>query len=508
MMGEAAAAVEGFIISLMRFARSNSGSSAFKVDLPSPRFSRWRALTLAVAILALAALGLLFATDRPGSTTARHVLVISIDGMGSAYYTHPPAAAQIPNLRCLMERGSFAEAVEGVYPTLTYPSHTTLVTGRMPVEHGIYTNLSSRQAGKNPEDWFWFANAIKAPTLWDEARMHHLTTASVAWPVTVGAPIDWDVPEIWDPAKGEVPDAMYVVRHMNLGTAVEVAMALGLPSRGSEDDENRVRLASYFLVKHRPNLTLVHLEGLDAVQHAAGPDCAPAFATLTREDFHVGELLAAVEKAGLESSTDVFVVSDHGFLPIVRDIQPNVLLTKAGLLTADSAGNVTGGRIATVSNGGSFFIYWPEDADFSAEVKAALKPITDQELAYAVLDQQSLQRMGADPKARLALDAPDGAEFTDSAAGALVKPFTPPAGTHGFLPSRPGLQSAFIACGPDIQPGVDVGRIQMTEIGPTILKAMGIKDPTFGDRPPIEAVFKSQHDVLASHPATAHPYGR
>jgi len=476
---------------------------------PFAGFSRRRTLTLVFAILGLAALGLVFATDRPAGSAARHVLVISVDGMGSSSYTHPPAGVRIPNIRRLMERGSFADAVEGVYPTVTYPSHTTLVTGRMPFEHGIYTNLASRQAGKNSEDWFWFADAIKSPTLWDEARAQHLTTASVAWPVTVGAHIDWDVPEIWDPAKGEVPDALYVARHMDVTTALEVGMALGLPPRGSEDDENRVRLASYFLTKHRPNLTLVHLEGLDLAEHATGPGSKRSLAILGREDFHIGELLAALKEAGLESTTDVFVVSDHGFLSIVRDIQPNVLLVKAGLLTADFAGNITGGKIATVSNGGSFFIYWPEGTDFSAEVRAALKPITDQGLAYAVLDQENLKRMGADPHARLALDAPDGAEFTELATGPLVKPLTAREGTHGFLPSRPGLQSAFIAYGPDVQSGVDLGLIQMTEIAPTILRAMGIQDPTFGDLPPLEAIFKPEHqDVLASRPVRAPASGR
>jgi predicted AlkP superfamily pyrophosphatase or phosphodiesterase len=487
----------------MRISRSHPELSRPKGGLHFRELSRRRALALVAVVLGVATLGLLFANDQPGSKTAHHVLVISVDGMGSAYCTQPPAGLRIPNIRKLMEHGSFADSVEGVYPTLTYPSHTTLVTGCLPAEHGIYTNLSSRQAGKDPDDWFWFANAIKAPTLWDEARAHHLTTASVAWPVTVGAAIDWDVPEIWDPAKGEVPDAMFVARHMDVTTALELGMALGLPSPGSEDDENRVRLASYFLKRHRPNLMLVHLEGLDMAQHATGPGSAPALATLDREDFHIGELLDAVKTAGLETSTDVFVVSDHGFLPIMRDIRPNVLLAKAGLLTADSEGNVTGGKIATVANGGSFFIYWPQGTDFSAAVTSALKPIVDQGLAYAVFDQPSLQQMGADPEARLALEAPDGAEFTGRAAGALVEPLTALQGMHGFLPSRPGLQSAFIACGPDIRAGVDVGHIQMTEIGATILKAMGIQDPSFGDRPPLEAVFKSQHDVLASRPSPA-----
>lgn len=468
--------------------------------------SRRRALVLVAVVLSIATLGLVFATGPAESTTSRHVLVISVDGMGSAYYTQPPAGLQIPNIRRLMEHGSFADSVEGVYPTLTYPSHTTLVTGRMPMEHGIYTNLSSREAGRNPDDWFWFSSAIKAPTLWEEARAHHLTTASVAWPVTVGAHIDWDVPEIWDPARGEIPDAIYVARHMDVATAAELGMAFGLPAPGTEDDENRVRLASYFLTKHRPNLMLVHLEGLDAAQHTVGPG-APAVGTLNREDFHIGELLDALKRAGLDSSTDVFVVSDHGFLPIMRDIRPNTLLAEAGLLAADSAGNVTGGKIATVANGGSFFIYWPQGADFSAEVQSALKPIVDQGLAYAVFDQPSLQRMGADPHARLALEAPDGAEFTSTAVGPLVKALAARGGTHGFLPSRPGLQSAFIACGPDIQGGVDLGHIRMTEIAPTILKAMGIDDPEFGDGPPLEAVFKPQHEDLASSPSPATSQG-
>src|SRR5215469_3630075 len=279
-MGEAVAAGEAFI-SLMRSSRAHPELSPSKGGLHFRELSRRRAPALVALVLWVVALGLLFANDQPGSTAARHVLVISVDGMGSSCYTQPSAASRIPNLRRLMEHGSFADSVEGVYPTLTYPSHTTLVTGRLPMEHGIYTNVSSRQAGKNPDDWFWFASAIKAPTLWEEARAHHLTTASVAWPVTVGAQIDWNVPEIWDPAKGEVPDALYVARHMDVTTAAELGMAFGVPAPGSEDDENRVRLASYFLTRHRPNLTLVHLEGLDVTQHAVGPG-APAVGTLNR----------------------------------------------------------------------------------------------------------------------------------------------------------------------------------------------------------------------------------
>ena len=473
------------------------------VDSRRSTVRRRSVLALAVLMAGLAAVGLVIASGLLSRGSGRHVVVISVDGMGSSYYMQPPPGLRIPNIRRLMSQGSYADTVGGVYPTLTYPSHTTLVTGRMPSEHGIYTNFSSRQPGKNPDDWFWFAKAIKVPTLWDEARSHHLTTASVAWPVSVGAPIDWDVPEIWNPAKGQEPDPLYVARFVSPVTLLELGMAIGLPPRGREDDANRTRGASYFLTKHQPNLTLLHLEALDAAEHAVGPRVPGAYAALERADVHIGEMLAAVKQAGIESSTDVFIVSDHGFLPIDRNVRPNFLLVKAGLLTANSKGEITGGSIDTVVNDGSFFIYWPRDQDLRARIDTALKPLRDQGLLWATFDEQALHKMGADPEARLALEAAAGVEFETEATGPLVSPLENPAGTHGYLPSRPGLESSFVAWGPDIKTGVELHRIDLTEIAPTILEAMGIHDPKFGDKPPLEAIFKARPSEPGASAASA-----
>ena len=296
---------------------------------------------------------LTMAQGTPSSRPAaeRHVLVISVDGLGASLYDRLAAQIHISNLPKLRKEGSYAEGVLGVYPTVTYPSHTTIVTGRMPAEHGIYSNLSSRQAGKNSEDWFWFTKAIKVPTLWDEAREHRLTTAAVFWPVTAGAPIDWDIPEIWDPQKPLQVDPSYVAKYATPGLLFEALLEIGPPQPGQELDVTRTRLATFILKKHKPNLLLVHLCDLDEEEHQFGPDSPQAAATLEKIDGHIGELLAADQAAGLADSTDVFIVSDHGFLPVEAEIKPNVLFVKAGLVTADERGNVTGGRIATVANG-------------------------------------------------------------------------------------------------------------------------------------------------------------
>jgi arylsulfatase A-like enzyme len=450
-----------------------------------------RLLLLGLAVLAGVIASLVIGSWFPRPSAPPHVVVISIDGMGSSYYMDPPPGLQIPNLRRLMEQGSYAEAVRGVYPTLTYPSHTTIVTGRLPSEHGIYTNLSSRVPGKDANDWFWFARAIKVPTLWDEARRHHMTTASVAWPVTAGAKdIDWDVPEIWNPAQAAAPDPFYVARFVKPSTLVDVFLALGIPKRNSRDDDNRTQVACRFLVEHRPNLLLLHLEAVDATEHLWGPRSTEAVGAVASADRRIGEVLDAVKRAGIAGSTDVFVLSDHGFLSIGRQIKPNVLLARAGLLEVDSRGKITGGKIETVDNDGSFFIYWPKGSGLEAQVKDALQPLVDQHLVRNIFDRAALDQMGADPEADVALEAPDGAEFATAATGALVEPLEHRQGTHGYLPTRPGLESAFIAAGPDIRSRVDLGRIRMVQIGPTLLEALGIHDPHFGDAAPLNEIFK------------------
>ena len=99
-----------------------------------------------------------------------------------------------------------------------------------------------------------------------------------------------------------------------------------------------------------------------------------------------------------------------------------------------------------------------------------------------------LRELAADPAAQMALEAPAGYAFSSSAAGDLLSQGRSTTGTHGYLPFRRELESSFIAWGPDIKAGVDLHTIHMTEIGPTILKAMGIDDPKFGAEPPLNEI--------------------
>ena len=72
---------------------------------------------------------------------ARHVVLISIDGLRPDYYL--PSRERLtttPALDALRARGSWAEGVIGQFPSLTYPSHTSIVTGVRPAVHGVVQN--------------------------------------------------------------------------------------------------------------------------------------------------------------------------------------------------------------------------------------------------------------------------------------------------------------------------------------------------------------------------------
>src|SRR6202035_788380 len=190
------------------------------------------------------------------------LLMISIDGLRPDYVTGAEAhGAKVPNLRRFLTEGTFADGVQGVIPTVTYPSHTTLVTGVWPAKHGILANTVFDPLQKNREGWYWYAEAIRVPTLWDAAVQAGLTTASVQWPVTVGAHITWNIPEFW--RAGTEEDAKLLRAVSTPGLLAEGKAAVGEYRGGidatPESDEVRGKYAVWILEKKRPGLLTLHL---------------------------------------------------------------------------------------------------------------------------------------------------------------------------------------------------------------------------------------------------------
>ena len=139
--------------------------------------------------------GLILSMAVGAGSPAPLLVMISVDGLRPDYVTAADAhGAKLPNLRRFLKEGAYADGVIGVVPTVTYPSHTTLVTGVWPAKHGIWANTTFDPLQKNYQGWYWYAEDIRVPTLWDAAAKAGRTTASIQWPVTVGANITWNIP--------------------------------------------------------------------------------------------------------------------------------------------------------------------------------------------------------------------------------------------------------------------------------------------------------------------------
>src|SRR5258708_29558216 len=111
------------------------------------------------------------------------VILISIDGLKPEYVLDADAhGLKIPALRRFLREGAYSTGVHGVVPTVTYPSHTTLITGVSPARHGIYANTTFDPLRKNFGGSHWHAEDINVPTLSHIAADARLSTPHVPPP--------------------------------------------------------------------------------------------------------------------------------------------------------------------------------------------------------------------------------------------------------------------------------------------------------------------------------------
>src|SRR5229473_2404319 len=133
-----------------------------------------------LTILLLTFVAPIWSASGAQSAPAIPVVLISIDGLKPDHVLDADKhGLKIPNLRSLVAEGAHATGVSGVLPTVTYPSHTTMVTGVSPAKHGIIANSPFDPYSKNLNGWYWYAEDIKVPTLWDACAKAQLTTAAV-----------------------------------------------------------------------------------------------------------------------------------------------------------------------------------------------------------------------------------------------------------------------------------------------------------------------------------------
>lgn len=434
------------------------------------------ALTVALAATALGQAP----KTKPGTN---HVVIISLDGFPASAFEDP--RLPLPNLRRLAARGAVAKGMRPVNPSVTWPNHTTMVTGVHPAKHGvIFNGVLVREPGMPARtEWRDKKEMVRVPTLYDVAYQRGLTTAQVDWVAIQNAPtITWEFRERPEP-KSQIP--LELVK-----TGVLSQEDVDKFSSGNIlwRDYIWTAAATHILRAHRPNLLLYHLLNLDSTHHRYGPRTPAGLNTMAYLDTQVGRVMDAIESSGLAPRTSVFVLSDHGFKLVKRQIRPNVAFQKAGLVKADQ-GKVTAAQVWSVPEGGSAIVYVTVPDPSGEILSKARQALNGMEGIDSVVEPKDFGKLGLPlPSANeqmgaLFLTAKDGYAFTaavgdepvvDAPAGSL--------GAHGYVTSDPEMLALFIAAGRGIKPGVKLDVIETIDVAPTAARLLGVDLPDVDGR--------------------------
>jgi predicted AlkP superfamily pyrophosphatase or phosphodiesterase len=410
----------------------------------------------------------------PKTSQSAPLIVLSVDGLRPDIYRGAELAQRFPNIAALEKDGASAEAVESIYPTTTYPAHATIVTGLPPRAHGIYSHLASLDPTEKARPWCWFARVLRAPTLWDVAGASRRRTAALSWPVSAGAAIDWNIPEIWNPAAADPHrDFDTPAQHSTPGLFAEVAQVL-MPMLGKVDpDQLRGEAALYLWTHHRPDFLLVHFVWYDSQAHTFGPASEEALTALESADRAIGKIRDAITS---DPATTLVVLSDHGFVPVEKEAAPLVVFAEQGLFARGADGSLALRRLGAVNAGGSLAVYWLEEpsADDRRRLAAAVDLLRATGAVQEILDRQQLEALEGDPDAELMIEAAPGFRFSDRMEGPVVSDSGKDRGAHGYFPTRAGMEAMFTAVGREIAPGKNLGRISLKQIAPTLAQVMGL----------------------------------
>jgi predicted AlkP superfamily pyrophosphatase or phosphodiesterase len=423
---------------------------------------------------------------------ASPVLMISLDGLRPGdVLDAKKRGLKLPNLQTFVKTGAYATGVRNALPTLTYPNHTTLITGVWPAQHGIYNNAVFDPLGKNMDAYYWYEADIKTATLWDAVHNKHGIVASVSWPVDVGADsIDYNVPEYW---RAQTPDDLKLLRalatpgliaRLEHDTGVPLGALFGLEP---QHDVARTRYAETLYDLTRPELMTVHLVSLDHEQHTFGPDSPEAHAALEKLDGDVGELIAVVRRD--DPSVTVVIVSDHGFAPVSREVNLGKAFVEAGLVTYDAEKRkvVSWDAIPWNAGGSSMIVLaHPDDQAVKDRVAALLAKLSaDPANGIArVIDKSGIEARGGSGKASFWIDFKIGYMAGNSYTGPFLAP-SPLKGEHGYFPENKEMRATFLIDGPSIATlkNRKLGEIDMRDIAPTIARILDVPFPTAAGKP-------------------------
>lgn len=424
------------------------------------------------------------------------LVVISLDSMG--FRDLNELCDLTPNLAQLITKGTWVKKVQGIFPTLTYPSHTSIITGQYPAVHGIVNNTKLQPRRLSP-DWYWYRKDVKATPLYDVARAAGLTTAAFLWPVTAGSKIDYNLAEIF-PNRIWTNQVLVSLKASSPWFLMQMNHRYGKLRHGIKQpwlDDFITACAVDTLKNKQPDLTLVHLVDMDSMRHRYGVRSTEAKAALQRLDGRVARLVRATKDAGTYDHTNFVILGDHYQINVDRMIHLNQLFVKQGWVTPVE-GKTTyknNWRVTAKTCDGETYVYVRGNVDLG-KVKQVIAGVEGVERIY---DGAEAVKLGADPQCAFLVEAKPGYYFTDEVNRPAVVEAVDPAslgthdryhGVHGYGPNQPNYFTTAVFAGPDVNEGTTVDGAHLVDEGPTFAELLKLKYPAPTAGQPIRGVLK------------------
>jgi arylsulfatase A-like enzyme len=434
--------------------------------------------------------------ETKSTPTGRHVVVLVWDGMRPDFISE----RNTPALWKLAREGVTFRHHHSVYPTMTYVNGAAIATGVYPNRSGLLGNREYRPRIDSQKEFESAALEIikkgdetsggkylALPTTAEVVRAAGRRTVIVGTKSVVylhDRHAEWTSP-------GKNSSVKFAAAPMTQSEREETLRLLGTSlkeqAKTSEDQNaHATRVLTDILWRDDlPAYSLLWLSEPDLTQHEYSPGAELSMAAIRSSDRNLAAVLEALSKKNARETTDVLVVSDHGFSTIERGIDFPGELRAAGFdAVAAFEQAPKAGQIMVVGNAGTIFFYIAEHD--RAVASRLIEWLQHSGYAGVIFAREKIE--GAFPLESAhanTADAPDvmvalrwnakpnrfgisGQILTDTSRGAGQ-------GSHATL-SEFDVHNTLIAAGPDFRRAmVDDLPSGNIDLAPTVLRILGVE---------------------------------
>ena len=396
-----------------------------------------------------------------------------------------------PNFRKLFAHAARVGKVRTIYPSLTYPAHTSIITGCRPGKHGIFDNNRVGIKEQHDEDWNIDAATIRTDDIFKAAKRAGKSTAGVYWPVTVRHPqIDWLIGEFfskWSPGiepeemfrrLDTAPEMMDIIRK-NMDRYPEPEKAGPELCKKNTADEFLMGCACDVIRTYQPDLLMIHNCYPDSTRHRYGVFSEKMTECLDFTDLWLGDLIDVMEETGIYDKTNFVLLSDHGQMDYSRRIRLNTKFVRDGMITLAKDGSVADWKMFMKSAGMSAYIYLKDQAFYDKAYAYLQDLLFEGVWGFEKIrtKAETEEQYGLTGDFDFMLETDGYTSFADPWHEPICNPidftnYRLGKATHGYEPEK-GPQPVFVAAGPDFREDGYIPEARIYDEGPTFAKLLG-----------------------------------